>query len=336
MAVFVNTSGTASGEQLPAAPSGQGVANLLGPSSASAQTVRPHLITRRAWGANERYRNCFAGYAPKLKMAFVHHTAGSNNYTKAESDDVVRSIYYFHTQVNEWCDIAYNFLVDRFGRIYVGRRGDLERPVIPAATQGFNTGSVAVSAMGNFSTVRAGSALRRALHRILAWRLDVAHLPPKGRATMNSGGGSHTRYSEGRRVRLRLISGHRRTGYTECPGDDLADRIGQTRRAVARLGSPKIYRPARSRKSVTPTLNRVRFTARASGSLSWIVEIKDSGTVIRTLASNDAWRLNVAWNGKSDEGVPAVPGRYVAVIRATNARGLSARPARLPVKVLAP
>ena len=47
-----------------------------------------------------------------------------------------------------WCDIAYNFFVDRFGRTWQGRSGDLGVPIIGGHSKGFNTGSVGVAFLG--------------------------------------------------------------------------------------------------------------------------------------------------------------------------------------------
>ena len=50
-----------------------------------------------------------------------------------------------------WSDIGYNFLVDRFGRAWVGRAGGgPARPVRGAHTLGFNNTSVGISVIGNF------------------------------------------------------------------------------------------------------------------------------------------------------------------------------------------
>ena len=36
---------------------------------------------------------------------------------------LLRSIYAYHTQSRGWSDVGYNFLVDRYGRLYEGRAG---------------------------------------------------------------------------------------------------------------------------------------------------------------------------------------------------------------------
>ena len=47
----------------------------------------PRIVTRRGWGADERLGDqCWAPrYGRTFKAVFVHHTAGSNNYTRRES-----------------------------------------------------------------------------------------------------------------------------------------------------------------------------------------------------------------------------------------------------------
>ena len=46
---------------------------------------------------------------------FVHHTATANGYTEAEAPKVIRSVCAYHVFTLGWSDIAYNFLIDRFG-----------------------------------------------------------------------------------------------------------------------------------------------------------------------------------------------------------------------------
>ena len=59
----------------------------------------------------------------RCELAIIHHTAGQNDYTRAQAPAIVRGIELFHVKGNGWNDIGYNFLVDRFGTVYEGRYG---------------------------------------------------------------------------------------------------------------------------------------------------------------------------------------------------------------------
>ena len=80
----------------------------------------------------------------------MHHTAGRNDYTRAQAPAIVRGIQLFHVKGNGWNDIGYNFLVDRFGTIYEGRFGGVDRNVIGAHALGFNTESVGIALLGTY------------------------------------------------------------------------------------------------------------------------------------------------------------------------------------------
>ena len=59
-------------------------------------------------------------FARTLTTAVVHHTAGGEPSTPAQSAAVVRGIYLYHVRGNGWDDVGYNFLVDRFGQVFEG------------------------------------------------------------------------------------------------------------------------------------------------------------------------------------------------------------------------
>jgi hypothetical protein len=347
-AVFLNTSGTAEArsplEAVGAAfvAGWNSLAALWSPSPAGAMTTRPSIITRPEWGANERLRmvNCDGqpDYAPKLKMAYVHHTVSTHSYSRNEADDIVRGVYSYHVNGRGFCDIAYNFLISKYGDIFEGRFGGMDRPVIGGHAMGFNTGSTGIAAIGDFSRHDAPRVLVRAYKRLLAWRLDVAHLRPRGQTIMVSAGGSATKYEQGERVELRIISGHRDTGFTTCPGNGLYSRLEAIRRGAQLIGLPKIWAVEQIGHPLTLGESTVRFKAEFSRELRWNLEITAiaGGASIRRFAGTTQ-RLSVQWNGTNNNGNPAAVGAYLVTIEArVPGGGAIARPATLRTRVVAP
>ncbi|MBA2383363.1 MAG: peptidoglycan recognition protein, partial [Actinobacteria bacterium] len=232
-------------------------------------------------------RRASPSYAPDLRLALVHHTAGSNGYSQAESPAIVRAIQIYHVKGNGWNDIGYNFLVDRFGQVFEGRFGGIERNVIGAHAQGFNTGSVGVSVIGEYSSLTVSAKARDALERLLAWRLDVAHLDPATALTFTSGG--NPRFPAGIPVFLRAVSGHRDTGFTDCPGNRLYGILDAVAGNVSRIGLPKLYAPTVTGMVPGP----VRFRARLSAPLPWTIDVQDEAG--RVVASTAGLGSTVDW-----------------------------------------
>jgi hypothetical protein len=333
-AVFVDTSDDgASG--LTASLTGawralSGVWGFMAPRPAAAMTTRPDIITRAEWGADERLRRCGPYYADRLRAAYVHHTAGSNTYSRDQADNVVRGIHAFHVQGRGWCDIAYNLLVDRFGRIFEGRYGGMSKPVIGGHAAGFNTGTTGVAAMGDFTGTEPSRGMVQAFKRLLAWRLDVAHLRPTGWTKLTSAGGGTSRYGAGQTVTLRVITGHRDTSYTACPGARLYAKLDAIRKGAEALGLPKLYNPGQSRSALKPGVSTISYRARLSGELDWFVDVIDGGgDRVRRLTGHGS-RFNVAWDGRADDGSPVSPSFYrVKLWARAGPDGPSTRPAWL-------
>jgi flagellar hook assembly protein FlgD len=255
--------------------------------------VQPAIISRAQWGADESIVRAAPSYADRVRLAVVHHTAGSNSYSASESAAIVRGIERYHILANGWNDIGYNFLVDKYGQIFEGRAGGIDKNVIGAHAQGFNTGSTGVSVLGTYSAVRISTAARAALVKLLAWRLDVAHVDPLSKLTWISGG--NPEYPAGTAVRIRAISGHRDTGPTSCPGTALYGQLPGITSAVAARGLPKLYDP-----KVTGALGGpVRVTGQLSTVLPWMVTItdQDGGTVVS--GSGSGTSVDWTWNASS-------------------------------------
>lgn len=195
-------------------------------SAAGSFPSMPDIVTRRQWGADERLGDqCYSPrYGSTFKMVFVHHTAGSNSYSRYESAAVVRGVYAYHTQSQGWCDIGYNFLVDRYGKIYEGRDGGMRRAVRGAHSGDYNLNTTGISLMGNFETTSPTKAMKGALVRLIAWRMGTAY---------HGGYGSSVVAGD----RFKRISGHRDAMSTACPGRYAYGWLPRLRERVAdRLG----------------------------------------------------------------------------------------------------
>ena len=240
------------------------------PVRATAAANEPVIVSREAWGADEEIVRAAPIIAPTLRLAVVHHTAGTNSYTRAQAAAIVRGIEVYHVQGNGWNDIGYNFLVDRFGTIYEGRGGGIDQNVIGAHAQGFNSGTVGVALLGNFTAAVPTKAQQDALVRLLAWRLDVAHIDPLSKVVVTSGG--NAKFRAGKLVTLRAVSGHRDTGPSECPGSLAYALLPALTRRIAATGLPKLYAPTVAGSVGTP----IRFQARLSSTLAWTVTVADA------------------------------------------------------------
>jgi N-acetylmuramoyl-L-alanine amidase/LGFP repeat len=264
---------------------GSDPAIATGRSSAGAEITRavrfpgmPRMLSRRAWGANESLNDqCWRPiYGSSAKMVFVHHTVNSNNYSPSEGKAIVRGIHAYHTQSRGWCDIGYNFLIDKYGKVYVGRAGGARRPVRGAHAGDYNTNSVGVSLIGNFEQARPTKRMKNALVRFIGWRLGTSYAPARGTVRIDG-------------TRFKRISGHRDADATACPGryvyrwlPRLRDRVAKylsayrssIRERAARLGKPvtgEVFRgEARENRGRRTDFGRGAMFAKVGAGTHWL------------------------------------------------------------------
>lgn len=184
-------------------------------------TSKPKIYSRAQWGANESMRDPRSLRYNEVHAGFVHHTVNSNTYTREQVPGIVRSIYAYHTQSKGWSDVGYNFLVDKFGRIWEGRYGGVDRPAVGAHTLGYNDYAFAMSAIGNFETTQPPDAVLDAYARLFAWKLSLHGIDA---ASTSQRVGSRT---------FPAINGHRDAGSTACPGKYLYAKIPVIRSRAA-------------------------------------------------------------------------------------------------------
>lgn len=196
-----------------------GVVRLPGDVATGDQHDGPAIRSRADWGADESLMT-WTPRQGQVKGAIVHHTAGTNSYTSAQVPSIIRGIYTYHAKTRGWGDIGYNFLVDRWGRIWEGRTGGVELEIVGAHALGVNDETVGVSVLGNYEQATVSNAAVRGVIDLLAWKLSLHGVPARGHTTL---GGS----------REARISGHRDVGSTACPGASIYQRMAEIRSKVA-------------------------------------------------------------------------------------------------------
>lgn len=267
-------------EGLSGGPSDRSV--RVGGAIAEAST-RLVVVSRADWGA-QAPRSAATYAKDGIDLVVVHHTAGSNDYTREQSAGRVRGYQSYHRNTLGWKDIGYNALIDKYGTLYEGREGGLDRAVIGAHAAGYNTGSFGVSVMGNYTNIDASSAAYESLANVIAWKARIHGFDPLG---------TTSRTYDGRYVRT--VTGHRDVGTTSCPGR-ISDKMWWIRTQGAErrdtVGSPSLPAPEPTPEPspeptpVTPT-ETYRFTDVKSDSphRPGILELADA-SIINGYADN--------------------------------------------------
>jgi uncharacterized protein with LGFP repeats len=201
---------------------------------------QPPIIARRAWAQGGAPPRIAPEYGA-VKLAFVHHTENPDGYSSAAVPGMLRSIYEFHRFGRGWNDIGYNFVIDRFGRIWEARAGGIDEPVIGAHAGGYNAHSTGIAILGTYGAQRISAAALAALERLIAWKLSLHGVPCEGRVTVKvtAKGAGYSRFPAGAEVSLPRVAGHRDADSTDCPGDALYGELTGARNGAARLaGTP--------------------------------------------------------------------------------------------------
>ncbi|MFI5935315.1 N-acetylmuramoyl-L-alanine amidase [Actinoplanes sp. NPDC051494] len=195
----------------------------------SGRVSLPNYTSRAGWGADETIVKGTPSYASAVNVFFVHHTAdGGNTYSCADSAARVRAILTYHVKSNGWSDIGYNFLVDRCGKLFEGRKGGVDKAVIGAHTYGFNTGTAAIAVMGTYTSSQVSEAARKVVSQVAAARLTQYGFDPASTAKLTEGV-SDGKFPKGTVVTFQRVSGHRDAVNTACPGNALYAQLGTIR-----------------------------------------------------------------------------------------------------------
>ena len=282
----------------------------------SAAAPGPAIITRAQWGADESLRTCEPDLSTSTVAAAIHHTASTNSYSAADVPGLIRGFYAYHTRSvaaggRGWCDIGYNFLVDKFGRIFEGRAGSIDKAVVGAHTGGYNSRSFGVSAIGEYGSAAPPGVMIEAISQVVAWKFKTYRILAGVDVTIVAGSGEGApRFAPGTLVTLPTIFAHRDVSLTACPGQGLYDQLGYIRARVSELSNASV--------AASPIWSLDSLTANASS-----ISVKGWALDPETTASLD---VIVAIDGAAHtmSASQDVPGLATAFPQNGTAHGFSA------------
>lgn len=181
------------------------------PVAAPPSTGSRSFLARSAWHAQVPLADRMVPMS-QIHRLTVHHSsmlAGRDSMESAAA--TLRSIQKTHIVGNGWGDIGYHYLIDRAGRVWIGRpiqwqgahAGDAER----------NRGNVGICLLGNFVRGRDGQSPTGAqLASLRAMMADLCR--------------TH-------RIPVTHIYTHREMNVTVCPGENLQAAVDDMRRELS-------------------------------------------------------------------------------------------------------
>jgi N-acetylmuramoyl-L-alanine amidase len=235
------------------------------PAAPAVMGPLPAYVSRAAWQADESLVTDPPSYADSVKVLFVHHTAGTNDYSCADSPAIIRGILAYHVQSQHWSDIGYNFLVDKCGTLFEGRRGGVDKALIGAHTYGFNTGSAGIAVLGTYSSVRVPAVTQTVLAQVAAYKLGTYGFDPSTSAQLTEGV-ADGKFPLNTVVTFNRVSGHRDGVATECPGSALYAQLADVRSQASTIVYGLAAKPVTGGVSSGGT-----YYVRGTATLNWTV-----------------------------------------------------------------
>lgn len=236
----------------------------------------PTVIQRADWCGT--YTACTnATYTPTTinpTHTVIHHGASPNTYTDGYA--VVRSYWNYHVNSLGWSDIGYNYLIDKYGNLFLGRKNAnyLTSDVRGSHAGNSNGKSIGINFLGNGDVTLPTVPQLNKLYELLAWWYKRKALDPLSSADiiLQSGGNG---------IKPR-ICGHKdvNIGGTACPGTAIYNLLGTMRTQTASIinacTQPVVSDATNLNRTVAacPT-NTVNFSWTNSGT-GWYIQLSTS------------------------------------------------------------
>lgn len=139
--------------------------NVVGESSKC-----PEIITRTRWGGRIPLEVDYS--LIPIEYVIVHHTVTPTCSNEKTCSEMIKSIQNFHMENLEFHDIGYNFLIGGDGKVYEG----VGWHKVGAHTYGYNTRSLGVALIGDFTETLPTSEQLQATKDLLACGVELGEL----------------------------------------------------------------------------------------------------------------------------------------------------------------
>jgi hypothetical protein len=179
--------------------------------------THPPMVMQEVWRSGLPDPN-YERIPNSVRHQIIHHSATDNELT--DYINLIRSIYLYHTEVNGWSDIGYNYLISPDGILFAGRdpgENLAQDNVLGAHFCASNTGTMGICMLGTFMNQLPTSEALSTLNQLISWKAIASNLDPEGT------------YSHPLNPDLGTIAGHRDGCATGCPGDSLASILPKIR-----------------------------------------------------------------------------------------------------------
>lgn len=159
-----------------------------------------------------------------VREIVIHHTA-EDNIKSLSDEELMRSMYYYHTISRGWGDIGYQYIIGQRGKVYEGRAGGDYN--VGAHVTWNNRGTVGISVIGNFEKDTLVKEQRATIQKFLLaiskkYGIDT-NTDQKGHKACKVEEECLTRDFD-----IKSLVGHRDVGYTSCPGANLYKALTET------------------------------------------------------------------------------------------------------------
>ncbi len=273
--------------------------------------TEPPAVPQSVWRAGLPVPN-YTRVLHTVRHVAIHHSATDNNFT--DYLNVVRNIYLFHIQVNNYSDMGYNYLVAPDGTLFAGRDpGALpQADVIGAHFCSKNTGTMGVCLLGTFTEIPPTDTALGTLVRLTTWKLHTENLDPLASFPHPVG--------DPEAQPLGVIAGHRDGCATECPGAATYALLPAFRLTV----NQQLTTCAPTSLPVTRAENWHVFPQPAQRRLSVVLPVAvqlRAAYLTDATGRQHALDLPGVTNTRHDFRLPALPaGLYVLELRTATAR----------------